>query len=480
MKKIDFAKNVLLDGTNLSDKKIFTILNSTLNNDINYSDLYFQYKYNELWMLENGIIKNGHYNIDKGIGVRTLNKKNIGFSYSNDITENNLYKITKESKIKNNNYIKKKIKIWKKYNKTNNLYNDDNPLLLIKNDDKINLLKSIESEAKKQDSRVKKVSCSLLGSYEIILIASTDGIFTTDIRPLVKLNIHIKTEKNGQYEISNYGKGSRESYEIFFINDNWKKYTKEAVRQAIVNLYAKEAPSGLMPLVLGPGWPGILIHEAIGHGLEGDFNRKKISIFHNKLNEQIATKLCTIVDNGTLINKVGSTNIDDEGTKTQCTILIEQGILKSFLQDKLNANITNSKLTGNARRESYADLPIPRMTNTYFLPGKSSHENIINSVNKGVYATNFSGGQVDITSGNFVFNTSEAYYIKNGKIKYPIKNAMIIGNGPNILKKITMVGNNLKLDNGIGICSKNGQNIPVCVGQPTLLINQITIGGTKK
>ncbi|QQG46923.1 MAG: metalloprotease TldD [Candidatus Azosocius agrarius] len=480
MYKIDFVKNILLENSNLSDEKLHAILNATLNDNINFSDLYFQYIYKEFWYLENGIIKNSYFNIDKGVGIRTFNKNSIGFSYSDKISEYNLYKIAQESKnINNYNYSNKKAKIWKKINKQQNLYFHNNPLLSINYDDKINLLKSIESEAKKQDSRVKKVNCALFGSYEIILIISTDGTFSYDIRPLVKLNITVSAEKKGSYEISNYGKGGRKTYDMFLKNNKWKKYTKETVRQAILNLYSQKAPVGEMPVILGPGNPGILIHETVGHGLEYDFNKKKLSIFHNKINTKVATKLCTIVDNATLSNKSGSINIDDEGTKTQCTILIKNGILKSYLQDKFNANITNSKLTGNARRESYAHLPIPRMTNTYLLPGKSSHQDIINSVDHGIYIANLSNGKIDITSDKFIFNTIEAYYIKNGKIKYPIKTIMLIENNFDILKKIIMVGNNLKMDNGIGICSKNDQNIPICVGQPTLLINKITVGGLK-
>ncbi len=481
MNNIDFAKNILLDNTDLSDIKLLTILNSTLKNKINYSDIYFQYKYQESWMLENNIIKSAYYNIDKGISIRTFNKKNINFSYSDKISEKHLYKIIKESNINQYNDKNKKTKIWKKINKYQNSY--DNPLLSISNEEKINLLKLIKNEAKKQDSRVKKITCLLSGSYEIILIISTEGIFTADIRPLVNLNINIIAEKNKKYEISNYSKSKRNTYDILLKNNNWKKYTTEAVKKSIINLYSieySENSKKLIPVILGPGNPGILIHEVIGHGLEADFNRKKISFFHDKMNKKIATNLCTIVDNGSLKNKRGSLNIDDEGTKTQCTTIIENGILKSYLQDKINANLMNAKLTGNARRESYKHIPIPRMTNTYILPGKSTHKEIINNVENGIYISSFSKCQIKINSGNFIFFTNEAYNIKHGKITYPIKSIKLIGNGPDILKKIIMIGNNLKITSEILTCIKNNQKIPICVGQPTILINQMMVYKNKK
>jgi len=343
---------------------------------------------------------------------------------------------------------------------------------------KIDLLKTVDSETRKLDPRIEEVIVSLSGTYENILVANQDGSLSADVRPLVRMNVSVIVEENGRREQGSMGGGGRSDYNYFIEQDRALNYGKEAVRQALVNLGAGEAPAGNMTVVLGPGWPGILLHEAIGHGLEGDFNRKGTSAFSGRVGERVASDLCTVVDDGTLPGRRGSLSIDDEGTPTEQTILIENGILKGYMQDKLNARLMGVKSTGNGRRESYAHLPMPRMTNTYMLPGQHDPEEIIKSVKKGLYAKNFAGGQVDITSGKFVFSASEAYLIEDGKITRPVKGATLIGNGPDVLTKVSMVGNDLELDSGVGTCGKDGQSVPVGVGQPTLKIDGLTVGGT--
>jgi len=342
------------------------------------------------------------------------------------------------------------------------------------------LLEEVDKEARKYDAKIKKVEVSLSGSYKAVLIVNSLGMLVPDIRPLVRFGVTVIAEDSkGHKESGSAGGGGRFGY-LEFTKDNWHlEQAREAARVAILNLESKPAPAGMMPVVLGPGWPGVLLHEAVGHGLEGDFNRKKSSVFHDKLGQKVASELCTVVDNGTLDLKRGSLNVDDEGVATQNTVLIENGILKGYMQDRLNAKLMNTESTGNGRRESYAHVPMPRMTNTYMLPGKHKKDEIIKSISKGLYAVSFNGGQVDITSGQFVFVASEAYYVENGEIKYPVKGATLIGNGPEVLKKVSMVGDDLELDKGIGTCGKDGQSVPVCVGQPTIKIDELTVGGTK-
>ena len=463
-----------------NESDIEKILANILDNDIDYADLYFQYSMHESWFLEDGIIKEGAYDINNGVGIRALSGEKTGFAYADDIILPAIKQAADAAKT-----IAKKgggtnsIKAWHKPTQKHMLYQPIDPLKSIPDLDKIDLLRKIDKEARIQDPRVTKVIASLSGVYDIILIAASDGTFVEDMRPLVRLDVTVTAEANGKHEQASHGGGGRSTYKIFLENNFWQDLTRKAVHQAIVNLDARPAPAGVMPVVLSPGWPGILLHEAIGHGLEGDFNRKKSSSFADLLGCKVASDLCTIVDDGTLSSKRGSLNVDDEGTLTACTTLIEKGILKGYMQDKLNAKLMKMPLTGNARRQSYAYLPIPRMTNTYMLPGSHTHEEIISSVKKGIYATYFGGGQVDITSGKFVFNANEAYLIENGKITVPIKGATLIGHGPHILKRVSMVGNNLELDRGIGLCGKEGQSVPIGVGQPTLLIDGITVGGTQ-
>jgi len=345
-------------------------------------------------------------------------------------------------------------------------------------DDKVALLKQLDAEARQQDPRVKEVVVSLAGVHEVVMVAVSDGTLAADVRPLVRCNVTVTVEQDGRREQASSGGGGRSDYAFFIEQDRAQGYAREAVRQALVNLEAVAAPAGSMPVVLGPGWPGILLHEAIGHGLEGDFNRKGTSAFAGLVGQQVASPLCTVVDDGTLEGRRGSLNVDDEGIISQNTVLIEKGILKGYMQDRMNAGLMGVASTGNGRRESYAHLPMPRMTNTYMLAGEHDPQEIIASVDKGLYAVNFAGGQVDITSGKFVFSASEAYLIENGKITRPVKGATLIGNGPDVLKRVSMLGNDLQLDTGVGTCGKEGQSVPVGVGQPTMLIDDLTVGGT--
>ncbi|MGH1538592.1 MAG: metalloprotease TldD, partial [Gammaproteobacteria bacterium] len=359
-------------------------------------------------------------------------------------------------------------------------YMPDNPLNSITEADKVDLLRSLDVLARKQDDRVKQVMASIAGTHEIILVANSDGSMAADVRPLVRLNVSVIVEDNGRLEQGSAGGGGRVGYDVFVQENNAHSFVHEAVRMALLNLEAVDAPAGEMDVVLGPGWPGVLLHEAIGHGLEGDFTRKGTSAFSGRIGEQVASKGVTVVDDGTLEKRRGSLNIDDEGTTTKCTTLIEDGILKGFMQDKLNAKLSNTEPTGNGRRESYAHLPMPRMTNTYMLAGEHDPGEIISSVESGFYAVNFGGGQVDITSGKFVFSASEAYLIEKGKVTKPVKGATLIGDGPDVLTRVSMIGNDLKLDQGVGTCGKEGQSVPVGVGQPTLRIDGITVGGTSQ
>lgn len=471
----------ILQNNNININDLNNVLSKMTECNIDYADLYFQYKINETWVLEDKIIKEGYYNISQGVGIRACYQEKTGFAYVDDI---NLTKIKESIKnvcnivtAKNSNY---KIVVLNKINFEKN-YSHINFLKEKNNTDKINLLKIIDQTIRSIDSRITKVTIKLSGSYEQILVSATDNTLAADIRPMVKLSITVLAENKYTKAIGISGGGGRCNYDYFFEQFNGEMraifYAREAVRIALIKLSAIEAPAGMMPVVLSSGWPGILLHEAVGHGLEGDFIRRKTSVFSNKIGQKIASDLCTIVDDSTLFKNRGSLSIDDEGVPGQYKILINKGILQNYMLDKMNARLIGKHSTGNARRESYAYLPMPRMTNTYMLSGNTDPKDIIYSVDKGIYASNFEGGQVDITSGKFVFSTSEAYLIKKGKIITPIKNATLIGSGEEIMKKISMVGNDLKLDDGIGSCGKEGQFIPVGVGQPTLKIDNITVGG---
>jgi len=478
--KIKEAFKIILAGTDITEENIFDILDVSMSKGIDFADLYFQYTEEESWKLEDSIIKSGGFAIDQGVGIRAISGDKTGFAYSDEIS----MKILCDTAIAARSIAKSGIEVKAQPPKSkacsHSLYKSINPINSLTENEKITLLRNIDIEARKADSKVKQVMASIAGSYEVILVAASDGDFVADIRPLIRLNVSVIVEDTGRYEQGYAGGGGRCSYNFFMENDRALKYAREAVRLALVNLSAKNAPAGTMPVILGSGWPAVLLHEAVGHGLEGDFVRKGTSIYSNKMGEQVASKVCTIVDHGNLSGNLrGSLNVDDEGTPTQCTTLIENGVLRGFMQDKLNAKLKKTKSTGNGRRESYASIPIPRMTNTYMLPGQYDPDEIVASVVKGLYAVNFSGGQVDITSGEFVFTTSEAYLIENGKITNPVKGATLIGNGPKVLNKVSMVGNDLTLDTGVGMCGKDGQSVPVGVGQPTIKVDELIVGGTE-
>lgn len=471
------AKQQLLEPTGITENQLQQVLGSILTKNVSAADLYFQNSYSESWLLEDGIVKEGSHEVERGVGVRAICGEKTGFAYSNEIILSTLEQAASAASSIAKTGTSTQLKIQTNTMPSRLLYPAISPLLSLNSSAKIALLREVDAEARRLDPRVKQVIASLSGSYETILVFNHEGQLVADVRPLVRLNVSVIVEQNGRRERGNAGGGGRFDYHYFDQSIAFN-YAREAVREAIVNLEAVEAPAGTMPVVLGPGWPGVLLHEAVGHGLEGDFNRKGTSAFSGRIGERVASPGCTVVDDGTLVGRRGSLNVDDEGTPTQCTVLIENGILKGYMQDNLNARLMGMQSTGNARRESYAHLPMPRMTNTYMLAGPYNPEEIISTVDKGIYAVNFSGGQVDITSGKFVFAASEAYLIENGKITKPIKGATLIGNGPEVLTKVSMIGNDVKLDSGIGVCGKEGQSVPVGVGQPTLKIDSLTVGGT--
>lgn len=477
MPLLDQVKHTILAGNGLQTQDVDRVMASLLSVPVDAADIYFQSSHFESWSLEGGIVKEGSHSIEHGAGVRVVSGDKTGFAYSDRIELPILLEAANNVKaiVKHGQQAQHKIATPKQWPQ---LYQPFNPLKSLADQDKIDLLKRVDTATRKLDSRIEEVMVSLVAAYDTVLIANQDGSLAADIRPLVRMNVSVIMMENGRREQGSMGGGGRTDYSYFLENDTAFDYGREAVRQAQINLQAEAAPAGNMTVVLGPGWPGILLHEAIGHGLEGDFNRKGTSAFSGRVGERVASELCTVVDDGTLAGRRGSLSIDDEGTPTENTVLIEKGILKGYMQDKLNARLMGVKPTGNGRRESYAHLPMPRMTNTYMLPGSSDPEEIIRSVKKGLYARNFGGGQVDITSGKFVFSASEAYLIEDGKITRPVKGATLIGNGPDVLTKVSMVGNDMQLDSGVGSCGKDGQSVPVGVGQPTLKIDGLTVGGT--
>jgi TldD protein len=451
---------------------------------IDAADIYFQQSLYESWSLDEGIVKAGSFNVETGVGIRAMQGEKTGFAYTEALSQDAIQRaVTAASSISQQGNVTPPNSVSEVT--PSRYYGDADPLLSISNEQKINLLKSLDRYARAKDPRIIQVSASITANHEKVLVYANDGTLATDIRPLVRLNVSVIAEQGGRRESGSAGSGGRYDLGIFVTADSSQVASEvslsladEAVEQALINLEAIDAPAGIMPVVLGPGWPGVLLHEAIGHGLEGDFNRKGSSAFSGRIGDKVASSQCTIVDDGTLQDRRGSLNIDDEGTPTQCTTLIENGILKGYMQDKLNARLMGEASTGNGRRESYAHLPMPRMTNTYMLSGKYDHDEIIRSVKRGIYASNFGGGQVDITSGNFVFSANQAYLIEDGKITAPIKGATLIGDGPSVLTKVSMVGNNMALDRGVGVCGKQGQSVPVGVGQPSLKVDELTVGGT--
>lgn len=478
MTALTIAKNLLLKPASLDESRINKLILSMLSHRVDAAELYFQSCSSESWYLEDSQVKSGSFSIDRGVGVRAVSGEKTGYAYCEDI----LLPAMERAAVAARSIAfsgSTQIKPVKVTNKAIAHYPDLNPIEGMSKQDKIALLESIDKEARRIDPRVIQVNASLSGCYEVIMVADMHGQMIADVRPMVSVHVNVMVEDKGRRESGRSGGGGRVAYSFFLEKDRALDYARSAVREALVNLEAIDAPAGMMPVVLGPGWPGVLLHEAVGHGLEGDFNRKGLSAFSGKIGQSVASPGVTVVDNGTLTDRRGSLTMDDEGTPTQCTTLIENGILVNYMQDKLNARLMGMQPTGNCRRESYAHVPMPRMTNTYMLAGQHHPEDIIRSVERGLYAVNFSGGQVDITSGQFVFSASEAYLIENGRVTRPVKGATLIGNGPEVMKKISMVGNDLALDAGIGVCGKDGQSIPVGVGQPTLKIDSLTVGGTR-
>ncbi|NND65434.1 MAG: metalloprotease TldD [Gammaproteobacteria bacterium] len=476
---MDSVQQQLLAPNNIDEGKLDRVLGGMLGPQIDYADLYFQVKHAESWKLEDSIVKSGSQSLNHGVGARAVSGEKSGFAFSDALQLPALTQASNAAKaIARQGADTQGVIQTFADTSTHDLYRRESPIESWADEKKVALLQDIDRYIRDQDERVREVTCTLSASHENILVAATDGTFSADIRPLVVFRVEIIIEQDGRRESGYSGGGGRYDLDTLVSNDQVKTFADEALRVAQINLTAKPAPAGLMTVVLGSGWPGILLHEAIGHGLEGDFNRKGTSAFSGRIGERVATDLCTVVDQGDIDARRGSLNIDDEGTPTQETVLIENGILKGYMQDKLNARLMGTQPTGNGRRESYAHLPMPRMTNTYMKPGPHSHDEIIASVKNGLYAEVFGGGQVDITSGKFVFDATQAYLIENGKVTKPVKGAVLIGDGPELLTKVSMVGNNLELDKGLGTCGKDGQSVPVGVGQPSLKIDEITVGGT--
>jgi TldD protein len=474
---LDVAQRTILAPSGLDENRLATVLGTVMSRGIDYADLYFQLSREESWSLEDGIVKDGSHSIEQGVGVRAISGEKTGFAYTDEVLLPALVEASDAARAIARSGAGSAVRAWQRP-PTHRLYLPIDPLEAVRDEDKVEWLMRIDRETRRIDPRVKQVMASLAAVHEIVLVASSEGTLTADVRPLVRMNVSVIVEQNGRREQGYSGGGGRFGLNELLQGDLPFAHAREAVRQALVNLEAVAAPAGSMPVVLGAGWPGILLHEAIGHGLEGDFNRKGTSAFSNRIGDKVAADEITVVDDGTLDRRRGSLNVDDEGTPTQCTVLIENGVLKGYIQDKLNARLMGMAPTGNGRRESFAHMTLPRMTNTYMRAGSRAPEEIIASVDKGLYAVNFGGGQVDITSGKFVFSASEAYLIENGKLGPPVKGATLIGNGPDVLTRVSMVGNDMKLDGGVGTCGKEGQSVPVGVGQPTLKVDALTVGGT--
>ena len=468
------------DNFGVKSNDLEKVLDTALAKKADYADLYFEYRQNEGVSLEEGLVKNCSQSTANGVGVRVLADAKTGYAYTDDITIQNLELAARTAHyIAQNRPSSAPVPVGPQRSEAHDLYPIKTPVNDVALEKKVELLYDIDRFARGLDNRVKNVFVSLGSEHKVILVASSQGLVVGDIQPLTRLNVTCIVEEGGNRQIGSFGGGGRVEFGFFVDNKDWQRYAREAVRQAVLNLTAIDAPAGTMDVVLGSGWPGILLHEAIGHGLEGDFNRKKTSAFSDRIGQKVASELCTVVDDGTIPSRRGSINVDDEGTPTHHTVLIENGILKGYLQDKLNAGLMKMPLTGNGRRESYAHIPMPRMTNTFMLAGDSAPQDIISSVQKGLYAVSFGGGQVDITSGKFVFSASEAYLIEDGKVTQPVKGATLIGNGPDVLTRVSMVGSDLKLDEGVGTCGKDGQSVPVGVGMPTIKIDGLTVGGTR-
>jgi TldD protein len=482
IERLAIAKSLLLTPFGLDETHLSRALNEIKAHQVDDADLYFQYTRSEGWSLEEGIVKTGSFSIDQGVGVRAVSGEKTAFAYSDDISEASLLDAARTVRAISAASKNAKVKTpASKVAQSRTLYKDLDPIATLDSTAKVGLLGKVETLARAKDPRVAQVMAGLASEYDVVMVARADGTLAADVRPLVRLSVTVIAEQTiagkVRREMGSAGGGGR--FGLAYFDDACiERYVDEAVKAALTNLEARPAPAGEMTVVLGSGWPGILLHEAIGHGLEGDFNRKGSSAFSGKIGKRVAAKGVTVLDDGTIQDRRGSLNVDDEGCASQKNVLIEDGILKGYIQDSLNARLMGVKPTGNGRRESYAHVPMPRMTNTYMMGGDKDPKEIVASIKKGLYATNFGGGQVDITSGKFVFSASEAFWVENGKILYPVTGATLVGSGPECLKHVSMIGNDMKLDSGVGTCGKEGQSVPVGVGQPTLRIDGLTVGGT--
>lgn len=481
--RLTLAQEQLLAPANLGQSDLDGVMAELMTHQLDFGELYFQHARSESWVLEDGKVKDGAFSVDRGVGVRAIAGEKTGFAYADSIATPALMDSARAARGIARQGSSGRIQVPTPQilaaSEVAGISGCFNPIGDLDEQAKVALLHRVEQAARQADPRVQEVNVRLSCLADTSLVYTSDGVLAGDIRPLIRLDVSVIVEHEGRRERGSAGGGGRHRLDWLLVDDRCLGFAAEAVRMALVNLGAIDAPAGSLPVVLGPGWPAVLLHEAVGHGLEGDFNRKGTSAYANRVGEQVASPLCTVVDDGTLVDRRGSLTTDDEGTPTQRTTLIENGILKGYMQDKLNARLMNTQSTGNARRQSYAHIPMPRMTNTFMLGGEHAPEEIIESVDNGIYAVNFGGGQVDITSGRFVFSSTEAYLIENGKVTRPVRGATLIGNGPEVMNRVSMVGNDMALDSGVGVCGKDGQSVPVGVGQPTLLIDEVTVGGTQ-
>jgi TldD protein len=472
------ARSLLLEPYGLDESDLQRVLAEVFQHRVDYADLYFQFTRSEGWSLEEGIVKSGSFSIDRGVGVRAVTGDRTAFAYSDEISEAALMSAARATRtIGRRGAGRVKVAGRMQPAGGHQLYGRDDPISSLEAAAKVALLERVERAARARDPRIVQVMAGLAAEYDVVLVARADGVIAADVRPLVRLSLTVIAEQGGRREQGHSGGGGRSGMD-YFDEATLDRYVGEAVHAALTNLEARPAPAGTMTVVLGPGWPGVLLHEAVGHGLEGDFNRKGSSVFSGRIGERVAAPGVTVIDDGTIAGRRGSLNIDDEGNPTRSNVLIEDGILRGYLQDSLNARLSRVPVTGNGRRESFAHLPMPRMTNTFMLSGGHDPAEIIASIDRGLYAVNFGGGQVDITNGKFVFSASEAWWVEKGRLQYPVKGATLIGNGPESLKQVTMIGSDMRLDSGVGVCGKDGQSVPVGVGQPTLRIEGLTVGGT--
>src|SRR6476620_5087012 len=478
IERLATAQRLLLDPFGLNESHLSRALAEITAHKVDDADLYFQYTRSEGWSLEEGIVKTGSFSIDQGVGVRAVSGEKTAFAYSDDISEASLLDAARTVRSISSSSRGGPAKVpSRKVASSRSLYPALDPITTLDSTAKVQLLEKVEKMARAKDPRIAQVMAGLASEWDVVMVARADGTLAADVRPLVRMSITVIAEQNGRREMGSGGGGGRFGL-AYFDGERIESYVNDAVKAALTNLESRPAPAGELTVVLGPGWPGILLHEAVGHGLEGDFNRKGSSAFSGRIGQRVAAKGVTVLDDGTIADRRGSLNVDDEGNPSQRNVLIEDGILRGYIQDSLNARLMGVAPTGNGRRESYAHVPMPRMTNTYMLGGDKKPDEIVASIKKGLYATNLGGGQVEMTAGKFVFSASEEYWVENGKILYPVKGATIVGNGPDALTRLTMIGDDVKLDSGVGTCGKEGQSVPVGVGQPTLRIDGLTVGGT--